>query len=97
MRLKFYRRKSAKVNVYSSCFKIPEAAVNLQRRALGKRNNVKRLKPTAHTGSIYSGMSAGVSQVRSASSFVPLKFKVQKTCFHIFSLIVQSFRAWSVW
>ncbi|MDR1478315.1 MAG: hypothetical protein LBJ00_05180 [Planctomycetaceae bacterium] len=29
--------------IYSSCFKIPEAAVNLQRRALGKRNNVKRL------------------------------------------------------
>jgi hypothetical protein len=29
--------------LYSSCFKIPEAAVNLQRRALGKRNNVKRL------------------------------------------------------
>ncbi|MDR1479372.1 MAG: hypothetical protein LBJ00_10570 [Planctomycetaceae bacterium] len=29
--------------VCSSCFKIPEATVNLQRRALGKRNNVKRL------------------------------------------------------
>ncbi|MDR1480078.1 MAG: hypothetical protein LBJ00_14170 [Planctomycetaceae bacterium] len=29
--------------LYSICFKIPEAAVNLQRRALGKRNNVKRL------------------------------------------------------
>jgi hypothetical protein len=27
----------------SSCFKIPEAAVNLQHRALGKLNNVKRL------------------------------------------------------
>jgi ATP-dependent Clp protease protease subunit len=30
-------------NIYSSYFKFPEAAVNLQRRALGKRNNVKRL------------------------------------------------------
>ncbi|MDR1478390.1 MAG: hypothetical protein LBJ00_05555 [Planctomycetaceae bacterium] len=30
-------------SVCRSCFKIPEAAVNLQRRALGKRNNVKRL------------------------------------------------------
>jgi hypothetical protein len=29
--------------LYSSCFKIPEAAVNLQRMALGKRNNVKWL------------------------------------------------------
>ncbi|MDR1477832.1 MAG: hypothetical protein LBJ00_02710 [Planctomycetaceae bacterium] len=29
--------------IYSGCFKIPEATVNLQRRALGKRNNVKRL------------------------------------------------------
>jgi hypothetical protein len=29
--------------LYSSCFEIPEAAVNLQRRALGDRNNVKRL------------------------------------------------------
>ncbi|MDR1479715.1 MAG: hypothetical protein LBJ00_12345 [Planctomycetaceae bacterium] len=29
--------------LYSSCFKIPEVAVDLQRRALGKRNNVKRL------------------------------------------------------
>ncbi|MDR1480849.1 MAG: hypothetical protein LBJ00_18145, partial [Planctomycetaceae bacterium] len=29
--------------LYSSCFKIPEAAVNLQRRALCKRNNMKRL------------------------------------------------------
>ncbi|MDR1480788.1 MAG: hypothetical protein LBJ00_17825 [Planctomycetaceae bacterium] len=27
----------------SSYFKIPEAAVNLQRKALGKRNDVKRL------------------------------------------------------
>ncbi|MDR1478419.1 MAG: hypothetical protein LBJ00_05700 [Planctomycetaceae bacterium] len=30
-------------NIYSSCFVIPEATVNLQRRALGKCNNVKRL------------------------------------------------------
>ncbi|MDR1479437.1 MAG: hypothetical protein LBJ00_10915 [Planctomycetaceae bacterium] len=29
--------------LYSSCFKIPEAAANLQRRALGKRSIVKRL------------------------------------------------------
>ncbi|MDR1480972.1 MAG: hypothetical protein LBJ00_18770 [Planctomycetaceae bacterium] len=29
--------------MYPSCFKIPEAAANLQRRVLGKRNNVKRL------------------------------------------------------
>ncbi|MDR1479890.1 MAG: hypothetical protein LBJ00_13230 [Planctomycetaceae bacterium] len=36
--------------IYSSCFKIPEATVNLQRRALGKRNNgsgCSRAKPTA--------------------------------------------------
>ncbi|MDR1479630.1 MAG: hypothetical protein LBJ00_11890 [Planctomycetaceae bacterium] len=31
------------IKLYSSCFKIPEAVANLQRRALGKRNNVKRL------------------------------------------------------
>ncbi|MDR1480528.1 MAG: hypothetical protein LBJ00_16475 [Planctomycetaceae bacterium] len=31
------------MSIYSSYFEIPEAAVNLQRRALGKRNNVKRL------------------------------------------------------
>ncbi|MDR1479723.1 MAG: hypothetical protein LBJ00_12385 [Planctomycetaceae bacterium] len=30
-------------SLYSSCFKIPEAAVNLQRKALGKHNNVERL------------------------------------------------------
>ncbi|MDR1480795.1 MAG: hypothetical protein LBJ00_17860 [Planctomycetaceae bacterium] len=29
--------------IYSSCFKIPEATVNPQRRALGKRDNVKWL------------------------------------------------------
>ncbi|MDR1479975.1 MAG: hypothetical protein LBJ00_13655 [Planctomycetaceae bacterium] len=29
--------------IYSGYFKIPEAAVNLQRRALCKRNNVRRL------------------------------------------------------
>ncbi|MDR1480205.1 MAG: hypothetical protein LBJ00_14815 [Planctomycetaceae bacterium] len=29
--------------IHSSCFEIPEAAVNLQRRALNNRNNVKRL------------------------------------------------------
>jgi hypothetical protein len=34
---------TSKRPLYSSCFEIPEAAVNLQRRALGKRNNVKRL------------------------------------------------------
>ncbi|MDR1479903.1 MAG: hypothetical protein LBJ00_13295 [Planctomycetaceae bacterium] len=36
--------------LYSSCFKIPKATVNLQRRALGKRNNVKRLfnRPTGY-------------------------------------------------
>jgi hypothetical protein len=33
----------AQAVLYPSCFKIPEAAVNPQRRALGKRNNVKRL------------------------------------------------------
>ncbi|MDR1479760.1 MAG: hypothetical protein LBJ00_12575 [Planctomycetaceae bacterium] len=31
------------MRICSSCFKIPEAAVNLQRRTLGKRNNVKWL------------------------------------------------------
>ncbi|MDR1479220.1 MAG: hypothetical protein LBJ00_09785 [Planctomycetaceae bacterium] len=30
-------------NLYSSCFEIPEATVNLQRRALGKRSVAKRL------------------------------------------------------
>ncbi|MDR1478581.1 MAG: hypothetical protein LBJ00_06530 [Planctomycetaceae bacterium] len=46
--------------LYSSCFKISEAAVNLQRRALGKHNNVKRLfegeayRPTGY-GIVFCG------------------------------------------
>ncbi|MDR1479530.1 MAG: hypothetical protein LBJ00_11380 [Planctomycetaceae bacterium] len=41
--MRFCHLYDKKTPVYWSCFKIPEAAVNLQRRALGKRNNVKRL------------------------------------------------------
>ncbi|MDR1478077.1 MAG: hypothetical protein LBJ00_03960 [Planctomycetaceae bacterium] len=40
---KFLSHDQFREFLYSSCFEIPEAAVNLQRRALGKHNNVKRL------------------------------------------------------
>ncbi|MDR1479129.1 MAG: hypothetical protein LBJ00_09315 [Planctomycetaceae bacterium] len=43
--------------LYSSCFKIPEAAANLQRGALGKRNNVKRL----FKGEVYRPTDYGIS------------------------------------
>ncbi|MDR1478126.1 MAG: hypothetical protein LBJ00_04215 [Planctomycetaceae bacterium] len=42
-------KNNPKRTLYSSCFEIPEAVVNPQRRALGKRNNVKRL-PNRPTG-----------------------------------------------
>ncbi|MDR1480915.1 MAG: hypothetical protein LBJ00_18475 [Planctomycetaceae bacterium] len=49
-------------SLHSSCFKIPEAAVNLQRKAFGKRNNVKQLfKSEAYrpTGTVYEALGFG--------------------------------------
>ncbi|MDR1478607.1 MAG: hypothetical protein LBJ00_06660 [Planctomycetaceae bacterium] len=48
MRFRFWeifadRKIKSYLMLYSSCFEIPEAAVNLQRRALGKRSIAKRL------------------------------------------------------
>ncbi|MDR1479120.1 MAG: hypothetical protein LBJ00_09270 [Planctomycetaceae bacterium] len=56
-------------HLYSSCFEIPEAAVNLQCRALGKRNYVKRLLK----GEAYCPTSYGITVCNYTSCFPIVK------------------------